>query len=217
MTPRTKKSSGSKRAKVGATKALKKAGKKQVTTRVKTRKRSAKTRARAVGSGRAVGGGSAFVGAGRSGNGVGLAVMVAVAESVGGEWDVAQAKVERVAPRKGGGGAVAAMTRAARGIATKQRIKKLAGTLAALGHPARVAMLVKLLEGPATYQALQKESGLKAGPLYHHINQLRLASLILPKQRDLYALTRGGRNVLVGGLALMSLASDKRERPVVGG
>ncbi len=144
-------------------------------------------------------------------------MLVAVAESVGGEWDVAQARDERVSQRKGSGGAVAAMTRAARAMATKARIKTLAGTLAALGHPARVVMLVKLLEGPATYRALQRVSGLKAGPLYHHVNQLRLASLILPKQRDLYALTRGGRNVLVGGLALMSLAGDKRERPVVGG
>lgn len=181
------------------------------------RKGSRKRGKGAVRKGRAVGGSVSFVGVGRSGSGAGLAVLVAVAESVGGEWDVAQAKDERVSRRKGSGGVMAAMTRAARGIATKQRIKKLAGTLGALGHPARVAMLVKLLEGPATYRALQKVSRLKAGPLYHHVNQLRLASLILPKQRDLYALTRGGRNVLVGGLALMSLAGDQRERPAVGG
>lgn len=153
----------------------------------------------------------------RLGGGTGLAVVVAVAEGADGAWDVSQARDERVSQGKGSGGVTAAMTRAARGIATKPRIKKLAGTLAALGHPARVAMLVKLLEGPATYRALQKVSGLKAGPLYHHVNQLRLSDLILPKQRDLYALTRGGRNVLVGGLALMSLAGDKRERPAVGG
>jgi len=73
-------------------------------------------------------------------------------------------------------------------------------------------MLVKLLEGPSTYRGLHRITGLKAGPLYHHINQLRLAGLLRPKQRDLYDLTRGGRNVILGALTLTKLAKDKRAR-----
>jgi len=85
--------------------------------------------------------------------------------------------------------------------------------LAAIGHEQRVRVLVKLLEGPATYQALQKVTKLKAGPLYHHVNQLRLSGLIMPKQRDLYELTRGGRNLVLGAIVLGPLIRDRRRRP----
>jgi predicted transcriptional regulator len=74
-------------------------------------------------------------------------------------------------------------------------------------------VLLKLLEGPATYRALAKATRLRAGPLYHHIAQLRLAGLVRPKERDLYALTRGGRNALLAALTIPRLAKDKRARP----
>jgi len=74
--------------------------------------------------------------------------------------------------------------------------------------------MVKLLEGPGTYRALQKVTKLKAGPLYHHVSQLRLAGLILPKQRDLYELTRGGRNLILTVAAVGGLIRDGRRRPV---
>lgn len=86
--------------------------------------------------------------------------------------------------------------------------------LAAVGHAARAKLLCKLLKGPATYRALQRATRLKAGPLYHHINHLRLARLILPKQRDLYELTRGGRNLILSVLALGLVIRDGRRRPV---
>ncbi len=85
--------------------------------------------------------------------------------------------------------------------------------LTALGHATRFRILCKLLEGPATYRALQKLTRMKAGPLYHHINQLRLARLILPRQRDLYSLTRGGRNAVVVAHLLAHLSQDARSRP----
>lgn len=85
--------------------------------------------------------------------------------------------------------------------------------LAAVGHAQRVRLLVKLLEGPATYRALQRVTRLKAGPLYHHINQLRLAGLILPKQRDLYELTRGGRNLILAIMVIGPVIRDSRRRP----
>jgi len=86
--------------------------------------------------------------------------------------------------------------------------------LGVLSHPQRGRILTHLLGGPATYQALRQATKLKAGPLYHHINQLRLANLILPKERDLYELTRGGRNIILVAAAAASLGRDGRRRPV---
>ncbi len=86
--------------------------------------------------------------------------------------------------------------------------------LSTLGHLQRVRMLSKLLDGPCTYAALAKTTKLKAGPLYHHINQLRLSGLVLPKQRDLYELTRGGRNLALIAMVAGSLAKDSRRRPL---
>lgn len=86
--------------------------------------------------------------------------------------------------------------------------------LAAVGHAQRAKILAKLLEGPATYRALQSVTRLKAGPLYHHVNELRLAGLILPKQRDLYELTRGGRNAIMVACVMQKLLRDRRRRPI---
>ena len=91
---------------------------------------------------------------------------------------------------------------------------KMCDAFAAIGQVARARILTKLLEGPATYAALQRSTKLKAGPLYHHINQLRLTGLILPKQRDLYELTRGGRNLAAVALTLAPLMGDLRRRPM---
>ena len=85
--------------------------------------------------------------------------------------------------------------------------------LGAFGHAGRVGLLAKLLEGPATYRSLQRVTRLKPGPLYHHINQLRLAGLILPKQRDLYELTRGGRNLILAVMVVGGVIGDARRRP----
>lgn len=89
---------------------------------------------------------------------------------------------------------------------------RVCAAFAALGNSARMVILQLLLDGPATYRALQKATGLAAGPLYHHVNQLRLAGLILPKQRDLYELTRGGRNLYMIALTLAPLTGDRRRR-----
>ena len=86
-------------------------------------------------------------------------------------------------------------------------------TVAAASHVVRAQILAKLLEGPAVYRSLQRVAKLKPGPLYHHINQLRLAGLMLPKQRDLYELTRAGRNLILGLMALAPLVRDGRRRP----
>lgn len=133
----------------------------------------------------------------------GCAVSVCVVERQGDSVDRAESNV--TAPES---------------VNTKRRRRKIkvsaetARRLAAVGHPQRLAVLTLLLDGPAVYRSLQRATGLGAGPLYHHINQLRLAGLMRPAQRDIYELTRGGRNTILVALALDKIGADKRPRPV---
>jgi len=138
----------------------------------------------------------------------GCGAFVLVAECVDGRWELAR-RVEQLArtTRR----STATPRPAARLI---RQADAAARAMSAAGHPQRLAILGLLLEGPATYRALQHLTKLKAGPLYHHVNQLRLAGLILPKQRDLYELTRGGRNLMLVVAALAPLTRDGRRRPV---
>ncbi len=137
----------------------------------------------------------------------GLAAVVAVSERIGKEQQQQHESLQIPVGSGGGGGGGAAIRRAA------ARLAKVAPALSAISHEHRIRMMAELLTGPKTYQDLQKLTKLKAGPLYHHINQLRLAELILPKQRDTYELTRGGRNLILAAMALAPLISDKRQRP----
>ena len=89
-------------------------------------------------------------------------------------------------------------------------LERTCEAMSALGHPHRAAMMAKLMEGPQSYRTLQQAMGLKAGPLYHHIRQLRLGGLILPKHRDWYAHTQAGRNLVMVMMALASLPADQR-------
>jgi len=142
--------------------------------------------------------------------GEGLGVVVAVAEGTGGAWDLACALADHTrAKARGGAGGT---TRRATRVRDVGRVA-LPEVMAALGSPHRLRILMKLLEGPGTYQTLRKATGLQAGPLYHHIGQLRLAGLVGPKQRDLYELTRGGRNLALVAMVLPQLARDDRPRP----
>ncbi len=210
---------GAKReVKGGARKKAKRGSKAKVTKKSKV-KRTGRSRRRG-GPKRGPSAVAAWFPAVRSGGGGGgLGVAVAVIEGVAGEWDVCVEVDDRTVAARGAGRQGRAVgwvetARAAKGMATRARLKSLSRTLAALAHASRAAIVVKLLEGPANYRALQKVTGMKAGPLYHHVNQLRIAGLILPKERDVYGLTRGGRNVILGALALTRLAGDRRARPV---
>jgi len=75
---------------------------------------------------------------------------------------------------------------------TQRRAESLAGVLAALGHPLRLRILERLMTGPATYEELVKLTGVRSGPLYFHLEQLRSVMLVGPKRRDCYELTRHG-------------------------
>ena len=147
--------------------------------------------------------------------GVGMGVVIAVAEGVGNHWDIGCAIADGTAvggraTRRGG---TTAMSQPQPAVAKLGRVSDLARLLSTLGSRHRVKILAKLLEGPATYRAIQKATGLQAGPLYYHVTQLRLAKLIGPKERDLYELTRGGRNLVLVALTLPALVRDARPRP----
>lgn len=90
----------------------------------------------------------------------------------------------------------------ARSISRGTQPVRLARMLAALAHPQRLQILLHLLTGEASYQSLAHRTGLKAGPLYHHIRELRSAGFLSPKRRDLYALTRLGRRVTLAATAV---------------
>lgn len=77
--------------------------------------------------------------------------------------------------------------------------------LAAVSHPQRIAILKLLLSGPACYRMLTKITGLKAGPLYHHLGELRFAGFVGPKTRDVYSITPKGKRAILLILALIRL------------
>jgi DNA-binding transcriptional ArsR family regulator len=88
----------------------------------------------------------------------------------------------------------------------------LAAVLAACGHPARLAILKGLLGDTGSHARFQKLTGLKAGPLYHHLNQLRLAGLLHCDRRDVYQLSRLGHDLAVVAKLLMRLGGRRRSR-----
>lgn len=145
----------------------------------------------------------------------GCSAALVVVEHVGRCRDRVSSSLVLSAEEAGGGGEKPKGRKGGRqvskhGVEVSARVCR---AMAALGHAQRLKILRKLLDGPAMYQALKRLTKLKAGPLYHHINQLRLAGLIFPKQRDLYELTRAGRNTFLGIMVLAPLTNDSRRRP----
>jgi len=94
---------------------------------------------------------------------------------------------------------------AARKIGRGVRSTNLARLLGALAHPQRIGILLKLLGGEATHRSLAKATGLTAGPLYHHLRELRMAGLIGPKVRDLYVLAPTGGRAILAAIAMERL------------
>ena len=91
---------------------------------------------------------------------------------------------------------------AAKRVCRGMQPERLARLLGAVAHHQRLRILLKLLGGEATRQLLTKATGLKAGPLYYHLRELRSAGLIGPKVRDLYVLTPRGRRAVLTVLAM---------------
>ena len=72
----------------------------------------------------------------------------------------------------------------------------------ALGHPQRAKLALTMVPGGATYADLREATGMQPGPLYHHIQELRLAGLVGPKTRDAYELTPLGREAVLAAKTL---------------
>lgn len=145
----------------------------------------------------------------------GCSVALVVVERTGSRVDRVSSSLELSAVGTGGA-AKLPRSRKDRRQTSKQIVEipaRVCQAMFALGHTQRTKVIRKLLDGPATYQALKRLTKLEPGPLYHHVNQLRLAGLILPRQRDLYELTRAGRNIMLGMLVLAPLTHDSRRRP----
>ncbi|HUW83820.1 MAG TPA: winged helix-turn-helix domain-containing protein [Phycisphaerae bacterium] len=88
--------------------------------------------------------------------------------------------------------------------ASDERIAKLCNAMA---NPRRVAMLKAIFTGAGRYAQLAETLGLKAGPLYHHVRELRLAGLLELAQRDTYRLTEYGKYALLLACLSESLLS----------
>lgn len=93
----------------------------------------------------------------------------------------------------------------ARQVSRGVRPDRLTRLLAAVAHPQRLSILLKLLSGEATHKLLAKATGLKAGPLYYHLRELREAEMIGPRVRDLYVLTKQGKRVILSVIAMERL------------
>jgi DNA-binding transcriptional ArsR family regulator len=64
----------------------------------------------------------------------------------------------------------------------------VAPTLAALGHPIRLEIVRRLLDGARTSQELQESTDLgTSGRLYHHLRELQACGLIVSPRRNTYA------------------------------
>jgi len=81
---------------------------------------------------------------------------------------------------------------------------EMAKLLSAFGHPQRVAIAKAIYAGAHRYADLRERVNLKAGPMYHHLRELRLAGVLADGPRDVYELTERGRDAVI---VLCSLAS----------
>ncbi len=127
------------------------------------------------------------------------------------EWIEARANSLLEHRRKNGSVSETA-AQAARRMVRRADRTEIASLMTGLANPHRLAILHNLLQGPANYRHLRSATQLKAGPLYHHISELRLAGLIGPKARDTYELTELGNRLTVLSVLLPKLARAKPQR-----
>ena len=149
----------------------------------------------------------------RGGRGVGFAARVCLVEAGGKSLETVSAGKEHVQVGKATVGRTDTLLgQAGRKVGRGVALAHVGEVFAAAGSEHRLKIMLYLLEGPATYQGLQNATGLAVGPLYHHVSKLRLAGLMAPKERDLYTLTRAGRNLILLAMAGAPLLKDRRLR-----
>ena len=87
----------------------------------------------------------------------------------------------------------------------KAKNQEVATLFSALANPHRVAICKSLLSGPKCHTELRAICHLNAGPLYHHLRELKLAGFMGPPQRDRYALSTRGRDMLLIALSVSAM------------
>lgn len=94
---------------------------------------------------------------------------------------VRQAEEQQAAAAGVAGGAI---------TATEREITEAATLLAAIGHPVRLRLIVRLAEEPVSVTKLVEELGLKTtGAAYHHLNVLITNGIVVQPQRGTFALS----------------------------
>ncbi len=128
--------------------------------------------------------------------------------------------------QKGGGKAQRHVVALDRPVAASEKARRQEGAkilkepaaaarlLHGAAHAERLRLMAELLPGARTHHDLKTATGLKAGPLYHHIRELERADLVVSPARNRYELTETGRLafLLIAGLSAMS-SKGKRTAP----
>lgn len=84
--------------------------------------------------------------------------------------------------------------------------ERLAPIFAALGHPARLRVVIALLRGPIAAQELIEEvEETSIGKLYHHLKELLAAGVVVQPKRGTYGIAPAS---VVPLLAALSLSTD---------
>ena len=85
---------------------------------------------------------------------------------------------------------------------------RLARIFSGLAHPDRVRLAKEILAGARTHRDLSLATGLKTGPLYHHVRELERAGLLDSSIRNVHDLTDLGRIVLLVAVVLGTWESE---------
>jgi DNA-binding HxlR family transcriptional regulator len=73
---------------------------------------------------------------------------------------------------------------------------EITALLTAIGHPNRFKILILLLKGPLTFQALLENTNLKKSALANHLTHLKDKSLVQKIQHGTYKITDDGRTYI---------------------
>ncbi len=84
--------------------------------------------------------------------------------------------------------------------------ERLAPVMAALGHPARLRVVIQILRGPISAQELiERVEESSIGKLYHHLKELMAAKVVVQPRRGTYEIAPAA---VVPLLAALSLSTD---------
>lgn len=135
----------------------------------------------------------------------GFACQVTISNSLSGKADCLEVRLQSSTLSAKRQTPEAALARAARSLVRHARPDRCAILLNSLASTHRLKIAYRLLEGPAGYRQLQEATTLQAGPLYHHIDELRLAGLVQvrrPGGHNLYELSKVGTRLTILSLVI---------------